>query len=69
MVSHIPSDMLPRMDWNAEDKLAAWSFYMERLEQYFMIASTPRRPRSLTSCSMVPKRHLKVLKDQVDETK
>ena len=33
--------MLPRMDWNAEDKLAVWTF-RERLEQYFMIASTPQ---------------------------
>ena len=40
MMGNIPLDMLPRMDWNAEDKLAAWTFYRERLEQYFMIAST-----------------------------
>ena len=41
MASHIPSDMLRRMDWNTEHKLAAWTFYRERLKQYFMIASTP----------------------------
>ena len=29
------------MDWNAEDKQAAWAFYRERLEQYFVIAGTP----------------------------
>ena len=29
------------MDWTAEDKQAAWAFYRERLEQYFMIAGTP----------------------------
>ena len=34
--------MLPRMDWNAEDKLTAWTFFRERLEQYFMIAATPQ---------------------------
>ena len=45
MVIHIPADMIPRMDWNAEDKQAAWAFYRERLEQYFVIAGTPRRPR------------------------
>ena len=32
MVIHIPPDMIPRMDWNAEDKQAAWAFYRERLE-------------------------------------
>ena len=41
MVIHIPEDMIPRMDWNAEDKQAAWAFYRERLEQYFTIAGTP----------------------------
>ena len=40
MAIHIPSDMIPRMDWNAEDKQAAWAFYRERLEQYFIIAGT-----------------------------
>ena len=42
MAIHIPPDMIPRMDWNAEDKQAAWAFYRERLEQYFMIAGTPK---------------------------
>ena len=41
MAIHIPPDMIPRMDWNAEDKQAAWAFYRERLEKYFMIAGTP----------------------------
>ena len=41
MVIHIPADMIPRMDWNAEDKQAAWAFYKERWEQYFIIAGTP----------------------------
>ena len=45
MVIHIPPDMIPRMDWNAEDKQAAWAFYRERLEQYFMIAGTPKEAR------------------------
>ena len=45
MAIHIPPDMIPRMDWNAEDKQAAWAFYRERLEQYFMIAGTPREAR------------------------
>ena len=40
MAAHIPLYMLPRMDWNAEDKLAAWTFFRERLEQYFLIAYT-----------------------------
>ena len=33
MAIYIPPDMIPRTDWNAEDKQAAWAFYMERLEQ------------------------------------
>ena len=41
MAIHIPPDVIPRMDWNAEDKQAAWAFYRERLEQYFVIAGTP----------------------------
>ena len=45
MAIHIPPDMIPRMDWNAEDKQAAWAFYTERLEQYFMIAGTPREAK------------------------
>ena len=45
MVIHIPPDMIPRMDWNAEDKQAAWAFYRERLEQYFVIAGTPKEAK------------------------
>ena len=45
MAIHIPPDMIPRMDWNAEDKQAAWAFYRERLEQYFLIAGTPKEAR------------------------
>ena len=45
MAIHIPPDMIPRMDWNTEDKQAAWAFYRERLEQYFVIAGTPREAR------------------------
>ena len=45
MAIHIPPDMIPRMDWNAEDKQAALAFYRERLEQYFVIAGTPREAR------------------------
>ena len=45
MTAHIPSDMLPRIDWNTEDKFAAWTFFKERLEQYFMIASTPQEAK------------------------
>ena len=45
MVIHTPPDMIPRMDWNAEDKQAAWAFYRERLEQYFIIAGTPNEAK------------------------
>ena len=33
------------MDWNAEEKQAAWAFYRERLEQYFVIAGTPNEAK------------------------
>ena len=45
MAIHIPADMIPRIDWNAEGKQAVWAFYRERLEQYLMIAGTPRQQR------------------------
>ena len=45
MAIHIPPDMIPRMDWNAEDMQAAWAFYRERLEQYFVIAGTPNEAK------------------------
>ena len=45
MVIHIPSDMIPRMDWNAEDKQAALAFYREWLEQYFIIADSPHEAK------------------------
>ena len=45
MVIHNPPDMIPRMDWNAEDKQAAWAFYREKLEQYFIIAGTPNEAK------------------------
>ena len=62
MVAGIPSDMLPHMDWNAEDKLAVWTFYQERLEQYFVIAHTPKGDRVthiLVYGGMVGRRHLR----------
>ena len=45
MAIHIPPDMIPRMDRNAEDKQAAWAFYRERLEQYFVFAGTPNEAK------------------------
>ena len=71
-MGHIPSDMLPRMDWNAEDKLAAWCFYRERLEQYFMIASTTEEAKVthiLFYGGKEASERWTALKDQVDETK
>ena len=41
----IPPDMLPHMDWNAEDKVVTWNFFKQRLEQYFMITHTPEDDR------------------------
>ena len=43
MAIHIPANMILRMDWNAEDKQAVWTFCRERPEQYFIIAGTPPR--------------------------
>ena len=44
-IPSLPSEMLPRMDWQAEDKLAAWTFFTQRLKQYFTIAHTPKEDR------------------------
>ena len=72
MAANIPADMLPHMDWNAEDKLAAWSFYKERLEQYFVITYTPKEDRVthiLFFGGKEPSETWIALKDQVDEDK
>ena len=72
MVIHIPPDMIPRMDWNAEDKQAAWAFYRERLEQYFVIAGTPREAKVthiLFYGGKEASERWTVLKDQVEGNK
>ena len=72
MAVHIPSYMLPRMDWNAEDKLAAWTFFRERLEQYFMIASTAQATKVthiLFYGGKETSERWTALKDQVEEDK
>ena len=72
MAIHIPPDMIPRMDWNAEDKQAAWAFYRERLEQYFVIAGTPREARVthiLFYGGKEASERLTALKDQVEGNK
>ena len=72
MAAHIPADMLPRMDWNAEDKQAVWTFFKERLGQYFVIAMTPEAVKVthilFYSGKKVSERWT-ALKDQVDQTK
>ena len=72
MVIHIPADMIPRMDWNAEDKQAAWAFYRQRLEQYFVIAGTPQAAKVthiLFYNGKEASERWTALKDQVDQTK
>ena len=72
MAAHIPGDMLPHMDWYTKDKLATWSFYKERLEQYFMIAHTPKENRVthiLFFGGKEASERWTALKDQVDEDK
>ena len=72
MAIHIPPDMIPRMDWNAEDKQAAWAFYRERLEQYFVIAGTPKEARVthiLFYGSKEASERWTALKDQVEGNK
>ena len=72
MAVHIPADMIPRMDWNAEDKLVAWSFFRERLEQYCMIAGTPEAAKVthiLFYGGKEASERLTALKDQVDQNK
>ena len=41
----LPPEMLPHMNWQAEDKLASWEFFTKRLNQYFTIAHTPKEDR------------------------
>ena len=70
MVANIPADMLPHMEWYAEDKLAVWSFYNERLEQYFIIAHTPNQDKVthiLFFGSKEASDRWTVLKDQLSE--
>ena len=38
----IPPEMLPRMDWHAEDKSAAWDHFTTRLKLYYTVAHTPK---------------------------
>ena len=38
----IPPEMLPRMDWHAEDKSAAWEHFTTRLKLYYTVAHTPK---------------------------
>ena len=41
----LPPEMLPHMNWQAEDKLASWTSFQQRLTQYFTIAHTPKEDR------------------------
>ena len=36
----IPQEMLPRMDWHAEDKAAAWEFFTRQMKLYCTVAHT-----------------------------
>ena len=36
----IPQEMLPRMDWHAEDKSAAWECFTTRMKLYYTVAHT-----------------------------
>ena len=72
MAIHIPPDMIPRMDWNAQDKQAAWAFYRERLVQYFVIAGTPKEAwvtHILFYGGKEASERLTALKDQVQGNK
>ena len=44
-IPSLPPEMLPHMNWQAEDKLASWTFFTKRLNQYFTIAHTPKEDR------------------------
>ena len=62
--------MLPHMDWNTEDKIAAWTFFKQRLQQYFMIAHTPKEDRVthiLFFGGKEASERWKALKDQLKE--
>ena len=36
----ISQDMLPRMEWHAEDKSAAWEHFTRRMKLYYTVAHT-----------------------------
>ena len=36
----IPQEILPRMDWHAKDKAAAWDFFKRRMKLYYTVAHT-----------------------------
>ena len=66
----LPSEMLPHMNWQAEDKLASWSFFQQRLTQYFTIAHTPKEDRVthiLFFGGQEATERWKTLKEQLDE--
>ena len=72
MTAHIPPDMITRIDWSTEDKLAAWTFFRERLEQYFVITSTPEEAKVthiLFYGGKEASERWTALKDQVEEDK
>ena len=38
----IPQEMLPRMDWHAEDKSTAWEHFTTRMKLYYTVAHTKK---------------------------
>ena len=41
----IPPEMLPSMVWHAEDKLAAWEYFTDRMRLYFSVAHTTQETK------------------------
>ena len=41
----IPPEMLPSMDWHAEEKLAAWEYFTDRMRLYFSVAHTTQETK------------------------
>ena len=69
-IPSLPPEMLPHMNWQAENKLANWNFFTQRLKQYFTIAHTPKEDQVthiLFFGGQEASERWETLKDQLDE--
>ena len=41
IMTNMPKDMWPRIDWDAEEKERAWETFKEKIQLYFTVAKVP----------------------------